>query len=350
MKKLFYISIACLGLIACTSQPTAEIKGTLAEAASEMLYIDHLGVNKTTIVDSLKVNKTGAFDITIPLTEYPDLYRLRFGKQQIVLALDSATQITITDSLIEGSENTAQIAEIRRSFTEKPLEEHKIYLRDIIIRNPSSLAAYYGLLQQKDGQFIFNPYDKQDRVCYAAVATAWNVYYPHTKRAKSIYNLVNGIIQEERRVLQNEKMQQLIAESESAFLDIILSDEYGINQALSAYRGEVILLDFSAVEMQQGQAYIFELRELYNKYHERGLEIYQVSADTNPIAWEQTAINLPWTTVRSEYGAYATAFQQYNVQTIPTRFLFNKKGEIIARDLSFDELPSAIEACLQGKK
>ncbi len=337
MKKIIILLCALVCLVGCTHTTKTEISGTLPNAVGETLYLDYVGAQRTTTLDSLTVCKDGSYCFRFVPQELPALYAVRGNGYK---------EYIVVDSLGVNAEETAQIAAFRTSIAQPSLDEHKAVARDYIIRNPRSLAAYYALLQQKDGIFIFNPYDKADRSCYAAVATAWNVFYPNTSRSKVIYSLVDGIIKEERALEQKARLQEIIANAENAFLDITLPDENGIDRSLSEYKGDVILLDFSAAEMQQSQAYIFELRALYDKYHPQGLEIYQVSADTNPMAWEATAQNLPWTTVRSQYGVYSSYFQQYNVQRIPTTFLFNRKGEIIARDLSFDALPAAIEKCL----
>ncbi len=336
MKKL-YISLCVVVACLVSCQNKTQLAGEMPQAAGKMLYLEQVGAQRTTTIDSIKVGEDGAYRFRFEPQELPELYALRTAGYR---------EFIVIDSLGINEEESAQIAQLRESLVQKSLEEHKTFARDLIIKNPKALSAYYGLLQQKEGLFIFNPYEKVDRQCYAAVATAWHVYYPKTTRGKTIYNLVNNIIIEERRLQQNLALQQMIDEAESAFLDITLPDEDGINQTLSDLRGDVILLDFSAVEMEQSNAYIFELRELYNKYARRGLAIYQVSADQNKLLWEDAVASLPWITVRSEYGAYSSYFQQYNVQRIPTRFLFNRKGEIIARDLSFEALPKAIEKCL----
>ncbi len=357
MKKILYIIICVVGLVSCQQGPQATIEGTISDGANQTLYIDRMASNEVSCVDSVALPKDGSFRFCIDLAEYPDLYRLRIDKRDLIVAVDSASHITFTcpvaelpRTIVEGSEATNDITTLRRSIQEKSAEEHKAFARDFILRNPRSIAAYYALLQQQNRVVVFHPYDLNDRPCFAAVATAWHTFYPNTLRGKALYNFVHGIIQQERQAAHNAQLQEFIASSENAFLDIALPDENGDEQHLESLRGKVILLDFSAIDMNQSQAYIFELRELYNKYHNKGFEIYQVSADTNPFLWEDIAENLPWTTVRSEQGPLSQYFVTYNVQRIPTTFLFNRQGEIVARDLSFEQLPEAIEACLAKKK
>ena len=81
---------------------------------------------------------------------------------------------------------------------------------------------------------------------------------------------------------------KFIDEAENSVLDITLPDEMGEMQSLSDLQGDVVILDFSSSEMENSVGYNFELRELYNKYQKRGLEIYSVSIDRNKLLWEQT--------------------------------------------------------------
>ena len=117
-------------------------------------------------------------------------------------------------------------------------------------------------------------------------------------------------------------------------------------QSLSQYRGKVIVLDFSSTEMDQYVAYNFELRELYNQYHKRGLDIYSVSIDRNQLAWEDATENLPWTIVRAYDNEAVQVLTQYNVQSLPTLFLFDRDGNVQGRFTDFNALEADINKYL----
>jgi len=110
--------------------------------------------------------------------------------------------------------------------------------------------------------------------------------------------------------------------------------------------GKVVLIDFSAYQGEQSVDYTFSLRELYNKYHTRGFEIFQVSLDDNKQLWEQSVTNIPWICVRDEKGPNTTVVTSYNISSLPTTFLMNKQGNIIARSLNYNELVKEIEKIL----
>ncbi len=340
-------------LVGCSKKDVFSIYGNISDADGKMLYLDYMGVSATHTIDSVRLSTDGKFRFRQPRNPYPELYRLRTNGNSLIIAIDSTEQVEIVacadslpyDAHIQGSEDTKQITELRRSLQFNSPAEHKQMAGERILKDPRSIVAYYALLQHKDGQFVFNLADKKDRVYFSAVATAWHAFMPEAERTKKLYSIVDEEIRNERRSEQVQAMQAFIEESDNAFLDITLPDEYGKDQSLSSLRGKVILLDFSAVGMPQSNAYIFELRDLYNKYHTQGFDIYQVSADDDTDLWAASALNMPWVTVHSDEDS-RQCYLTYNVQTIPTHFLINKQGEVVGRNISFDQLPEHIEKCL----
>ena len=63
MKKISNILIftTLLCVVSCTKSPQATIEGHITEAADKVLYLDHIGVERATVTDSIKLNKDGAF-------------------------------------------------------------------------------------------------------------------------------------------------------------------------------------------------------------------------------------------------------------------------------------------------
>lgn len=350
-------------LVSCGKQPSFMIEGSLTDAGGKTMYLDELAISGTIVADSVVLPADGGFLFRHHAPEYSELYRLRCDGRNIIVAIDSTETVVVLGSWadplnvdfvckqghagIAAIKKSDAIARLRRSLLNSPLEQHKLYARQLIISDPRSIVAYYALFQQKAGQFVFDLYNKADRACFSAVATAWNAFMPDNPRSKAVYKLTLDAIKQERNEASRLNMQQFIANSENAFLNISLPDENGCIRDLESLRGKVFVLDFSAVGMEKASAYIFELRELYNAYHDRGLEIYSVSADNNRLLWEDTAHNLPWITVRGEKGVLEEAFAQYNVQHLPTVFLFDRHGEIVGRYADFDSLKKDIEQKLK---
>ena len=353
-NQLSLIFVGFIVLVGCTKQPTFTISGTLTNAADKTIYLEHTALLGTTIVDSCHIDTDGNYSLEAPAPTYPDFYRLRVGSRSLPIAIDSTEHVQVSASLdslpytlnINGSEVSAQMAQLRASARTATREVLREQTQKIILANPRSLVAYYALFLKQNGLPIWDIADPSDRRLYQAVATSYNLWMPEYNRTKALYNQVLEYMQAERSLRSQLAAQQLIADSENAFLDITLPDTKGQMQSLSQYRGKVIVLDFSSTEMEQYVAYNFELRELYNQYHKQGLEIYSVGIERNLLAWEEATENLPWLTVRALDNEITEVLTRYNVQSLPTLFLFDKEGNVQGRYTDFTALEADINKYL----
>jgi len=379
MKKTLILCLILIGMISCKQHDKFVINGTVKDAKDEMLYFEHSGLLKTTILDSIRLKSNGTFKFKSDRPAYPDFYRLRLADKVITFAVDSCEEITInakfanfaTDYTVTGSVTSSQIQILRKSvmniqqlvntltsnmdanerntkiaLIEKHIETHKEMARKMILQNPRSAAAYFAIYQKVNDTYLFSPYIKSDRAYCAAIATAYNAFMPDYERSKNIYALVLDAIHTDRKAKEKEAWNEILATQGTGYIDIILPDKNNLERKLSALIGKVILIDFSSYESKQSVDYTFALRELYDKYHKRGFEIYQVSLDQNKQLWLQSTERIPWTCVRDVNGENTKFVASYNISSIPTTFLMDKKGNIISRSLPFDELKKAIEKLL----
>lgn len=341
-------------LVGCSKQPTFTVSGTLTNAQGQTIYLEHTALLGTTVVDSCTIDVEGNYSLEAATPTYPDFYRLRVGTRSLPLAIDSIEHVQVITSLdslpytlnIKGSEVSVQMAQLRATARTATREELRQQTQKMILTNPRSVVAYYAVFLKQNGLPIWDMADSFDRRMYQAVATSYNLWMPEYNRTQALYNQVLEHMRSERSLRNQLAAQQLIAESENAFLDITLPDAKGQMQSLAQFRGNVIVLDFSSTEMEQYVAYNFELRELYNQYHKRGLEIYSVSIDRNQLAWEDATENLPWTTVRAYENDAMQVLTLYNVLSLPTIFLFDKQGNIQGRYTDFNALEADINKYL----
>ena len=350
---LVYLSLIVGLFVSCQRTSQFTIEGVISNAEGETLYLEHTALMKTSVVDSCILTDEGDFLLQASAPQYPDFYRLRIGGSSLILAVDSTETISITTTReglgntlsIEGSNCTSAIAQLRANAHTTSREELREEAQKIIIANPRSLAAYYAVFMKLGKEYIWNIFDPADRRMYQAVATSFNTWMPEYERTKALYAQVTDVMQAERNATNQAVVRQLIDNAENAFLDIALTDDNGITQSLADLRGKVIVLDFSAIEMEQSKGYIFELRELYNQYHNRGLAIYSVSLDRNKLLWEDGVVNLPWTNVYAGEQAIEV-LTRYNVQSLPTLFLLDRKGNVQGRYTDFKQLDTDIRKYL----
>jgi len=342
---------ALLLLTACGRAPQFEVRGRIAGAEGEVLYLEHTALSGTTVEDSCLLKADGAYRLYSAAPEYPDFYRLRIGSKYAVLVVDSIETIglcTSRDSLaltdaFSGSPQSVTVAGLRRSLRDNPIDEHRQYAQQVILGNPRSMVAYYAVFQSKQGVPVFDIYDPQQRRFYQAVATSMNVWMPEYVRTKTLYGQVIEVINADRRALNDQLMRQYIDETEPSMLDLALPNIYGDTCLLSEHLGKVVLLEFSSSLIENGNAYVLALRELDNKYNKRGLDIYSVSVDNSKLYWEDWVKNLPWTCVRTET---TEPLVKYNVGTIPTMFLLDRKGNVQGRYIDFEALEKDLKKLL----
>lgn len=381
MKKALIVLLILAGLVSCKQNNRFSVSGTVKNAEGKMLYIEHTGLLKTTVLDSVKLNKNGAFKFKSARPAYPDFYRLRLNEKIISFAVDSCEDITIeakannfaSEYILTGSKTSNEIQKLRKpvmsiqlkinSLTpelgfeerntkiaeiEKDIEAHKKMARNLILQNPRSSAAYFAIYQKINDTFLFSPYIKTDKPYFAAVATAYNAFMPEYERSKNLYILVMDAIKTEREAKEKDAWNKILEKIGKGYIDISLKNNKNAIRKLSDLEGKVILIDFSTYENKESAKYTLALRELYNKYHSRGFEIYQISLDQDKLFWEQSVKNIPWICVRDDDGPNTTYATSYNISSIPTMFLMNKQGIIIARNLLFEDLKAEIEKNLSN--
>ena len=133
---------------------------------------------------------------------------------------------------------------------------------------------------------------------------------------------------------------------EADIIDIALKDLKGNVRRLTELKGKVVLIDFTVYNHVQSAAHNLALREVYNKYHAKGLEIYQISLDADEHFWKTSADNLPWVCVRDANGAYSQYVSLYNVTDLPSAFMVGRDNVLKTRIEDVKDLENEIKKLL----
>jgi len=381
MKRNAYIAAALLlsGLSACNNEPAFTVEGEITDAAEKMLYLEQTGLESIVPLDSVKLSEGGSFSFSASRPEAPDYYRLRIDNKIINFAVDSTETVTVkanygtfsTGYQIEGSENNTKIKElvllqaglqadvnrvaqsdlpigIAQDSIQRMVNTYKNEVkRNYIFAEPNKTYAYFALFQQLNGYMIFDPLtNREDVKCFAAVATSMNNLYPHADRSRNLYNMVIKGMKNTRAPQAKPLDIPMDKIEETSIIDIPLRDVDGKLHHLTDLKGKVVLIDFTVYGASESGARNLLLRELYNKYHEQGLEIYQVSLDTDEHFWKTAADNLPWICVRDPEGPYSTFVRLYGVAQLPSSFLVNRNNELSLRVDAKTDLDAEIKKIL----
>ena len=378
------IMMAALFLASCTEKKF-HLSGNIDNANDSLLYFENMSLNGPVTVDSVKLDKNGSFSFDENAPENPEFYRLRIANQIINIAVDSTENITVKASYptmssqydVKGSSECDKIKELalmqmnlqaqinalinnpnipyqaEGDSIQRLLNAYKNTVKlQYIYKEPMRAYAYYALFQTiyvgNQTALIFDPRSrKEDVQVFAAVATSWDTYYPGSERGKNLHNIaIEGL--KNVRIIQAERNQTIDAKkvNTSGIIEVALPDNKGNIRKLTSLKGKVVLLDFHAFASKGSTARIMMLRELYNKYHAQGLEIYQVSLDPDKHFWKESVSALPWICVHDENGANSAFAAQYNVQTIPTFFLIDRQNVLQKRDAQISNLDATIKSML----
>ena len=380
MKKYLLIAVAALAIASC-SEKKYHVEGSIAQAKDSLLVFENVGIEEITVVDSIRLGEDGAFSFSGDAQEAPEFYRLRIGGQIINVSIDSTETITIkadypqmaTKYEVSGSDNCLKIKELalkqidlrQRTIAISENEDLTVqatndsiynmirqYKEDIkknyIYAEPDKAYAYFALFQTLGDMLLFNPRaDREDIKAFAAVATSWDANYPNSARGANLHHIaiegMNNI-----RINDAARAKTIDADkvNSAGIIDITLPDNKGKQRKLSSLKGKVVLLDFHVFATENSPARILLLRELYNKYHAQGFEIYQVSIDPDEHFWKQQTAALPWINVRDDNGLQSQSLALYNVQGIPDYFLIDRGNNIVGRAQNIKDLEQAIKELL----
>ena len=384
MNNIFKVAAVILAAMtaASCSNNKFNVEGQIANAGDSVLYFENVGLEGIQVLDSVKLGGDGNFAFSGDPTEAPEFYRLRIADQIINVSIDSTETVQIkaeypgmaANYTVSGSDNCEKIRELTMKQMDLQAKAIAIQqntalgvkvigdsiqnliniykddvMRNYIYKEPNKAYAYFALFQTIGQWLIFNPRtEKEDIRAFAAVATSWDTYYPHAERGQNLHNIaIEGMKNQRIVAAQNQDIEVDASKvSEAGVLDIALTDNRGQMRHLTDLKGQVVLLDFHIFAMDESPARILMLRELYNKYHAQGFEVYQVSLDPDEHFWKQQTAALPWVNVRDADGVNSQRLMLYNVQSIPDFFLIDRGNNIVTRAANIKDLEQEIKKLL----
>ena len=233
----------------------------------------------------------------------------------------SAVFAELSASLESASES--QYSAIARKMT----EEYRKYNRSsvkYVMENSHSLTVIPVMYRRLgDNLPLFN--EVTDALLFKSIADSLATVYPESKYVKSLS------AEADFRFHQLE-LQRRVNEAEVVgYLDIELPGLDGQMKKLSDVDAKVVLLYFwTASSAGQNNFNVDVLKKMYDKYHSKGLDIYQVSLDVDKVMWATTLMgqDLPWTNVCDSRGVASPYVTQYNLQAVPAAFVISN-GELV---------------------
>lgn len=131
--------------------------------------------------------------------------------------------------------------------------------------------------------------------------------------------------------------------------EIVSNDTDGKTIALSTLIGKKVLMVYFWASWCEGcEAENPNVVRIYNKFKDRGFDIYAVSLDKDKAEWLKAIkkYQFTWTNVSDLSEWESEAVKTYNVNRTPGIYLLDKEGKIMAKNLRGKELEMKIEELL----
>lgn len=386
IATLFFSAIIMALLATACNSSTAKISGKLAGGDSEdNVKLSVLQSDGTYITDSTAMDSKGRFSFKMNLQDgHARIVNLGYNNESVTLIVApgdniniNALAFNISNYTVEGSKESELVKEINDvivdglyrldSLAKRPesrstdveIRKRAVieYMRELqgikrsqikfAMENSKSLAAIYALRQKlPQEEYFINP----DIELYYSrmLIDSLETTYPDSPYVKGLRRTIeeaDGV--ENVRNMLNESLAE-----PKGFPEIELEDMYGNKQMLSSLSGRIIILDFWSVRSEGDSANNADMKQLYERYHKDGLEIYQVNLDEQKADWINTVQrqNLPWINVRALGGFASNAVSGYNVSSLPANYVIDREGTIVGRNIFGDKLEQTIASLIKNNK
>lgn len=357
-SKIIAFAAAMFAIVSCGSN--ARIDGTVTDATSSEVIVKLLNSNRYEVLDTVKTDASGHFTYKLDVVEgQPEFVYVFYKDRKIAsLLLEAGDKVSVaSDTLgrysVEGSEESVKLSEVEKAYAAALKEFEAIarkmeaasgqaeyeqlakdmtkvyvaYYRDrvkYVMENSQSLTVI-PVFYQTLGENLPLFYQNTDAILFRNAADSLEAVYPDSKYVKALRK------DAELRFGYLELQERLLDAEEIGYPEIELPGLDGKMIKLSDMDSRVVIVCFwSAAQAQQNMFNIEFFKPLYEQYHKKGLDIYQVSLDVDKTLWATTVKgqNLPWTNVCDSRGAQSPYVSLYNLSAIPAAFII-ADGELV---------------------
>ncbi|WP_372745206.1 redoxin domain-containing protein [Lutibacter sp.] len=322
--------------------------------------IDDFQNNTSTIIDTLEINKKGEFNSVYFLE--PAIYSLNFDNEKtILLAIDKGQHLkiqgsTIENILVKGSVDTdllnayedfrveslnRLVKSVRNKITasQNTASEQTIAeLRELEVENyKKHISELTTFIKEKMGTSI----------AIYPTSIRWNgeENLPFYKELTNAFEEKHPTIEITKKI--KERLQLLEKTSVGSVVsNIKMTDSSGEIIELDSIRKKYTLIDFWASWCPPCRTESSLLNELYANYNSKGFEIYGISLDSKAESWTNALEKDQriWPNVSTVEGFKTPVSIAYGITALPTNFLIDETGKIIATNVHGKLLKAKIDA------
>lgn len=379
-RTLFLLALIAI-LSGCKDKEKFILEGIIKGTSEKYISLSRIDVDTPVLIDSVKIDRNGNFRFKVKVTE-PDFYAVGFSSSDFITILAGpGEKIKVMfdgEKLYEkytiiGSPETEKLQMLDLTLTETkrkldslstvynkassepgfdtkgPLLEAefdkliKAQRRNnivFILNNTNSLASIKALYQK------INPetnvlYDQRDLQYFKIVTDSLKHHYPNSKQVQAL----TRDFEKEMKIMYSNQIAKITKDLPETKLDPDLKDVNGKRIKMSSIKGKYVLLTFWSFQSKECIEENLQFKTFYKLYSKKGFEIYQINLDESEANWKAAVKfdELPWINTREDDVLKPFNARLFNVKTLPTNYLFDKNGQIIATDLHGRSLQMKLE-------
>jgi peroxiredoxin len=330
------------------------------------------------VLDTLKTDASGKFSCKVDVAKGQPEFVYVFHKDRKIasLLLEAGDKVsvkadTLGASVVEGSEESLKLAAVEADFaaakaslaglseklqsaSSSQAEElrkqiGKTYIdyyrsRVAYVMNNSRSLTIVPVMYQFFSESLPVFGQATDALHFSNAADTLEIVYPESKYVKALRK------EAQKRLNQMELFSRVAAAETVDFLDIELPNQNGKKVKLSDVHNNVTLVYFwTASDAAQKMFNLDTLLPVYEKYHSKGFNIYQVSLDVDNGMWARVMKEqkLPWTNVSDISGGASRYALAYNLSAVPSAFVIGGNGLAGTTIKDAKSLEEAVEKALK---
>jgi peroxiredoxin len=352
-------------MFGCKDKDAFTISGTITNPGSlKKIFLIEENASGISVVDSTNIGDNGQFQFK-RMAPYANLYRLRLGGSVFDFIAKNGDEITFNTNLtdnthvyqITGSDDSQKIKEFNKLSNQygdinTKISNEYMSKAQAIQKGPDSakksqdLIAFYLPVLRKN----FDDYSMAVLKFMDANKTSLASFYAASSIDSIKYEsqLVDYAEAIKDSFKDNPSVQQFI-KNKMAIMPVTVGHKApdftigGIDGKpikLSDYKGKYVMLDFWASWCGPCRQENPNVVKQYAKFKPLGLNILGISLDVDKGAWQQAVTHdkLSWT-----HGSDLKNFEGptevlYHIEAIPSNFIINPEGIIIAKNLTGSDL------------
>ncbi len=376
MKRIALL-VTIILLAACKKEEkgysiTADVAGF---EDGTVVYVNAISQsNRPVIIDSATIQQ-GQFRVDLPTPESSDFNYLTFKDTPgnvLFLAENNPVKMTVykdsmRSSIIEGGiENKLFFNYVNaiKSFGEEKVKLNNQYQVASKLNEADKalrIASQREQLIEEEKQFRKDLADKNTTslVSVMALTDLLNLKAIKAKEAKEKFDVLPDTLKTSRLGKNLDRLiTNAVAISSQKRIDIGSEAEdfsaptpEGKKLSLKESMGKITIIDFWASWCKPCRMENPNVVRVYNKYHNKGLNIIGVSLDKKQESWTKAIAddNLEWNHVSNLQFWQEPIARAYGVRSIPATFILDENGNVIAKNLRGPALEKKISELLDEK-